>query len=187
MAQRNIDPEQVEQFVTLFGGCQRRLYLYLLTLLPGADDADDVFQNINLVLWRKFAAYQPDTNFFAWACQIARYEVLDHQRRRARQVPTLSVEVLDQIAAEALDGADVWEEHRQALHACLQKLRDADRQLIEQRYAPGQTGRQLAQRLGRPENSVYLSIGRIRRTLFECIHRRLQAAQLPPARRKGDA
>ena len=42
-------------------------------------DAEDVLQEANLVLWRKFDQYQEGTNFFAWACQIIRYEVLKYQ------------------------------------------------------------------------------------------------------------
>jgi RNA polymerase sigma-70 factor (ECF subfamily) len=43
------------------------------------------------------------------------------------------------------------------------------------RYAPGETGKNLAEQIGRPSNSVYQSLGRIRRTLMECIQRRLAA------------
>jgi RNA polymerase sigma-70 factor (ECF subfamily) len=58
---------------------------------------------------------------------------------------------------------------------CLQKLKARDRELIQQRYAPGESGKHLAGALGRPANSVYQSLGRIRRTLWECIQRRLSA------------
>ena len=42
---------------------------------------------------------------------------------------------------------------------CLGKLRDKDRELIERRYTPGETGTSLAEFLERPVNSVYQSLG----------------------------
>ena len=55
------------------------------------------------------------------------------------------------------------EARRLALLACLGKLRKADRELIEERYASGENGLSVARKLGRPANSVYQSLGRIRR------------------------
>ncbi|MHC4875766.1 MAG: sigma factor-like helix-turn-helix DNA-binding protein, partial [Planctomycetota bacterium] len=71
---------------------------------------------------------------------------------------------------ESQDDLDL---RRSALSECLKKLRPGDRELIQQRYAPGSSGRDVAESLGRPMNSVYQSIGRIRKSLFECINRRL--------------
>ena len=79
-----------EEFMALYSGHQRRLYLYVMTLLPASVDAEDVLQETNLVLWRKFDQYLPGTNFFAWACQITRYEVLKY-RERQRGPPDCSI------------------------------------------------------------------------------------------------
>ena len=90
-----------EQFMALYSGHQRRLYLYTMTLLPASVDAEDVLQETNLVLWRKFDQYQPGTNFFAWACRITRYEVLKYRERRARAARLLDPDVFDQLAEVA--------------------------------------------------------------------------------------
>ena len=76
-------------------------------------------------------------------------------------------------SAEALERSDEFEQRRVALVECLAKLRPKDRDLIEQRYAPGERGKRLAEQLGRPANSVYQTLGRIRRVLMECIQRRM--------------
>lgn len=72
-----------------------------------------------------------------------------------------------------VEQVDELESRRLALKHCLGKLRDKDRDLIESRYAPGERGKDLASQIGRPANSVYQSLGRIRRTLMECIQRQL--------------
>ena len=59
---------------------------------------------------------------------------------------------------------------------CIEHLRARDRELIRQRYAAGESGKDLAENIGRPANSVYQSLGRIRRTLLECIQRRMATA-----------
>ena len=55
------------------------------------------------------------------------------------------------------------------------KLQQEDRDLIQRRSQPGHSGTEIAEVLGRPANSVYQSLGRIRRTLLECVQRRLSA------------
>jgi RNA polymerase sigma-70 factor, ECF subfamily len=87
----------------------------------------------------------------------------------------LSDSFLEVIAAEARDNADDLEDRRQALLLCLSRLAPADRELIRLRYAPTETGKGLAQKLGRPANSVYQSLSRVRRALLECVKRRLAA------------
>jgi RNA polymerase sigma-70 factor (ECF subfamily) len=56
---------------------------------------------------------------------------------------------------------------------CLKKLKAPDRELVRRRYAPGSSGKSVAEVLDRPANSVYQSLGRIRRTLLECVNRQL--------------
>ena len=78
------EAQRGERFMALYSSHQRRLYLYTVTLMCGAADAEDVFQEANLVLWQKFSQYQEGTNFFAWACQIIRHKAMKHREKRAR-------------------------------------------------------------------------------------------------------
>ena len=162
-----------DEFVQLFTRHQRRLYLFILAQVPHPVDAEEILQETNVIIWQKCDSFRPGSNFFAWACQIAKYEVLKQRDKRRRERLHFSDRFVEQMAADALAGADELEQRRQALIDCLGKLRSNDRELIERRYAPGETGKSVADFLGRPANSVYQSLGRIRRALLECIHRRL--------------
>jgi RNA polymerase sigma-70 factor (ECF subfamily) len=160
-----------EQFMTLYSGHQRRLYLYTMTLLPASVDAEDVLQQTNLVLWRKFDEYRPGTNFFAWACQITRYEVLKYRERRARAAKLLDPDVFDQLADVAIDHVEHLDEfHRLALLDCMQRLSPADRDLMRRRYAEAAEVRAIAADMNRSPNAVSKSLGRIRRLLLDCIN-----------------
>ena len=165
-------------FVQLFTKFQRRIYLFILFKVPHPFDADEILQETNLVIWRKCDQFQMGTNFLAWACQIATFEVLKFRDRSRRDRLYFSDEFIEQIGEAALDNAEHLEERRNALVTCLGKLREKDRELIQCRYAPDEKGINLARRLGRPANSVYQSLGRIRRTLLECINRRLRAESI---------
>lgn len=161
------------EFVQLFTRHQRRLYLYILSQVPNPVAAEEILQDANVVIWSKFRQFQAGTNFLAWCTQIANYEILKHRARQKREKLQFSDEFLQHIAQESLARSDELERRREALIECLQKLKPRDRELIQRRYAPGESGKHLAETLGRPSNSVYQSLGRIRRTLWECIQRRL--------------
>ena len=163
-----------EDFVQLFTKWQRRLFLFILAQVPNLVDAEEVLQETNLVIWRKAHTFQPGTNFYGWCCRIAVLEVLKHRERHRRSAIALSDSFLEVIAAEARDNAEDLEDRRQALLLCLGRLDSADRELIRLRCAT-ETGKSLAQKLGRPANSVYQSLSRIRRALLECVKRRLAA------------
>ena len=159
-----------EQFVSLYSGHQRRLYLYTLTLLPTLIDAEDVLQEANLVLWRKFDQYQPGTNFFAWACRIIHYEVLKYREKHARAAKLLEPDVLDRLAQLAVENVEHLDEfHRRALIDCMARLSLGDRELIRQRYLEAMAVQAMAAAMNRSPNAVSKSLGRIRRLLLDCI------------------
>jgi RNA polymerase sigma-70 factor (ECF subfamily) len=164
-------------FIRDFTRFQRPVFLFVLSQVPNPVEAEEILQETNIVIWKKFAAYEPGTNFLAWACQIARFEVLKFLDRNRRDRHYFNDDLMDKLAAEALESADEWDLRREALSACLQKLRAKDRELIQQRYSPEEAGHTLGEQTGRPMNSIYQSLGRIRRTLHECIQRYLTAVE----------
>ena len=161
------------EFVQLFTRHQRRLFLYILSQIHNPAEAEEIQQEANVVIWSKFAQFREGTNFLAWVSQIANFEVMKFRSRRKRDKIQFSDDFLETVSKEALERSDELEERRAALTECIEKLRPKDKELIQQRYAPGEKGKHLAEQMGRPANSVYQSLGRIRRTLMECIQRRM--------------
>lgn len=167
-----------DEFVQLFTRSQRSLYLHILALLPNPLDAEEVLQETNVIIWNKCHQFEMGTNFLAWARQIATYEVLRLREKKARDRHQFSEEFIHRIAEEVELEDPHLEARRRALMTCLGTLRPADRELIQYRYAEGQSGQSVAELLGRPANSVYQSLGRIRRALAECVKKRLAAGGL---------
>ena len=170
-----VNPPPSAEFIQLFTKTQRSIFLYILSLVPRPVDAEEILQETNLIVWTKSHQFQPGTNFRAWASQIAYYEVLKYRERKQRDKLHFNPELLEMIAAESLQQADLLDRRRQALADCLLKLRETDRALIQSRYSPDGEGPGIADQLGRPINSIYQSLSRIRKVLLECINRRLAA------------
>jgi RNA polymerase sigma-70 factor, ECF subfamily len=170
-----VSPDKSKLFLRLFLQNERRLYAYILTLLPHRADADDVLQQVSLVLWDKFDTDDPPADFAAWGCRIAYFKVLDfykhHQRSRVRFSQALLERVADTAAEHA--GALQLDERREALAYCIEKLTPRDRDLLGRRFAQGATTRSAAAELGRSIEAVYKALAKIRHTLFDCVTRRL--------------
>lgn len=172
-------PGPPDDFVRQFTQVQRSLYLFILPLVSSTADADEVLQETNVVILTKWRQFEAGTHFLAWCRAIARLEVFRFRRSRHHRVHLLGDDVIELLANQAEEAPPDLDLRRQALTECLGKLRAPDRELIQQRYAPGMTGDDVAHQLGRPANSVYQSIGRVRRVLLECIRRRLATGGAP--------
>ncbi|MFK7818806.1 MAG: sigma-70 family RNA polymerase sigma factor [Planctomycetaceae bacterium] len=168
-------PSPSEEFVQLFTRHQRRVYLFILSQIPDATEAEEVLQEANVVILRKCDQFEMGTNFLAWACSVARFEILKHHDRHKRDRHYFSSEFLELVARETVKRDAITEMRREALTGCIQKLNDVDRELVQLRYATGNDGNTVAEKLGRPRNSIYQSLGRIRKVLLDCVNRTLTA------------
>lgn len=162
-----------EEFVQLFTRNQRRLFLLILSQVGKIQDAEEILQETNCVILKKHPQFEAGTNFFAWTAQIATFEILRFRQKHGRSKVRFTDQFLDVIAVEAVAAGENLDERREALELCLQKLRAKDRKLIQTRYQPATSAKAAAESVGRSANSVYQSLGRIRRTLLECISRNL--------------
>ncbi len=164
-----------EEFVRLFSAHQRPLFLYILPLVGSTSDADEVLQETSVIMWGKRHQFQPGTSFLAWARAIARLEVFRFRRRHRGRTFSAGGDLLEQIAEKSEQVCQQAEARQEALRECLKRLRPHDRRLIQLRYLPGASGDDVARQTGRPVNSVYQSLSRIRQKLADCIERRLAA------------
>lgn len=161
------------EFAALLAEHLARLYGYIYALCLNADDADDLLQQTCTVMWQKFDQFEAGTNFVAWACQIARFEVLKLDDRRRRQGKLLN-ELAQEKLAEAAAASRVNEEPArfESLVRCLEKLSAQDRAMVEACYGHRVPVRQFAERIERSPQSVHNSLKRIRLSLLDCVRRR---------------
>lgn len=171
----NAEERRVE-FARVFAKHDRWLYAYLVTLLGNPADAEEVFQEVCVVLWREYEVFDTSTNFMKWASAIAHHQVLRFRRIQGRRERQLSEVTLELVVQDAVEEGAVFESRRTALHRCLQKLPPSDRDVVAACYAaPRRSFKEAATELGRPENTVYKALQRIRRALHLCIDRQIAA------------
>jgi len=89
--------------------------------VPSAADADDIIQETSLALWQKFGDFDPQRDFFRWACGVAFVEVLRFRRRTAKDKLWFNDELLELISSELLERKDNRELRREALRECIKK------------------------------------------------------------------
>lgn len=158
-----------EEFARLFARHARQIYAFIMTLVFSHHDAEEVFQNTNVVLWDKFGEFRTGTNFFAWASRIAYFEVLNLMKQR--RFPLLSDQAIDALAAEATAISDQSTTRMDALSDCLDRLTPADREMIQDRYYYQRAPKEIAAMRSRSLDSVYRALSRIHNLLLNCVER----------------
>ncbi len=165
--------EASAEYVGLVMRSQRRLYAFIYALLRRPADAEDVLQETNLVLWKKAAEFTPGTDFTAWACRIAQFQVMAFRKRHQRTREYFDHVLLAQLAEDATIQMEGFDDRQHALLECVKTLKPAARDLIARRYEPGGSVNAMAERSGRSPKAVSEALRRVREALLRCIERRL--------------
>jgi RNA polymerase sigma-70 factor (ECF subfamily) len=170
-----VETARTELLVRLLTRHQDELFRYIFALLPHEEDARDVLQETSVALYRKFAEYDPGKPFLAWAYRFAYLEVLKQRERNQRRSRYFSRELIERLALERQEQEPVLQERLQALELCLHELPPDDRELIRQRYQNQKRTEEMVEQLGSSRRTFFRKLDRIRRSLLECINRRMAA------------
>jgi RNA polymerase sigma-70 factor, ECF subfamily len=168
------DTERTAEFVAIFSVHNRRIYAFVRALVHNRADSDEVFQETCAALWAKFDQFRPGSNFWSWACAVARFEALRFLRRDRLHSRLFSDAFYDVVERRAVESEGMLDALPDALADCYAKLDDRKRELVDRMYRPDGTPKKVAAELGQSPNSVYKALQRIHQTLFECIQERLK-------------
>ncbi len=161
--------EHDPSFVELFVKNQRRVYGYIMTVVPDCNEADDLFQQTSMVLWEKAGEFRPDGDFLCWACGIAHNVVRNWRVKKRRDRHCFSDELVSRIAQVYSEKSAWLEEALAALGKCMDEIEPFDRQLLDLCYKGDRSIREISQELGRTEAAVYQRLYRVRARLLDCI------------------
>jgi RNA polymerase sigma-70 factor (ECF subfamily) len=157
-----------EAFLKEFAHHHDRLFAYLFSLLPHRPDAEDVFQRTSLVLWQKFDQWEPGTDFLAWACGVAFYEVRNFVRVASRDRLRFGEGLLESLSRDREASLRRRDERVAALQECLKKLDRQERELLERAYVDEESIRELARRDGQAAQTLYNRLNLVRKKLLLC-------------------
>lgn len=172
------DQSRDDQFIALLMAHQGQIFGYIYAAVRNLDDADELYQQTSLVLWRKFSHYQLGSDFARWACKAAKYEILHFQRDRRRSAICFSDQALTNLAeAQTSRDDEMGVFEQQILAECVNELSPDDQQVVRLRYGQQNSIKQVADTLQRSVQTLYNSLSRIRRALFDCVHLKLEQEQ----------
>jgi RNA polymerase sigma-70 factor, ECF subfamily len=163
------DDQGTSEFVELFVCFQRAVYGYILTIVANVNDADEIFQETSLILWKKRDDFDPNADFLPWACGIARQVARNHRAKQGRDRHWFSEPFLEQLAVARSDRSEWLDSALKSLGECLDRLSDNQRRLLELRYAGKLSIERVAEQLKYPANAIYQRLHRIRQRLHDCV------------------
>lgn len=156
------------RFLKLYLGLRPALWAYLRGLLGSAQDADDVCQEVSLVLWERFAEYDDRYPLLAWALGIARNHAARWRQAHRRDPAWLPADVEEKLARTAAELEEELAGRRRALELCIEKLGANARELLTLRYTRQLSLQQISRMRGMSLNAVNKALGKIRQFLSEC-------------------
>ncbi|MFW6162483.1 MAG: RNA polymerase sigma factor [Planctomycetota bacterium] len=144
---------------------------YVGALTGGAAEGEDIVHQAFLAAFDRLAAgreFEGDAG--AWLRATARNMVYGWWREQ-RRMPQDVAERLKQVADEADDALThaARREVRAALDRCLDKLPDAERRLVADRYEQGLRVTEMAERLRCKAATLRVRLFRIRQALRRCV------------------
>lgn len=173
------ESERHDRFLRSFTAHEPAIRAFVRRLLPTRADADDVMQDVSVVLWKKFGEFRDDGDFRAWAFGVARFAVLAWRRDKARDRLVLDESVVARLADESIEHEPAFQRQRDALENCLRKVTPTQRSLLMKAYQPELRIQDVARDSGRSVPGFYQWLHRVRRMLLLCIRRALSEVPTP--------
>ena len=168
------------RFLSEFLPAEPVLKSYLLAATGDMHAADDLLQRVSSVLWEKIDQYDEGRPFRSWALGIARLEVLKWRQGLARSREALSADTLAALADTAADMAAEIDERLVLLRRCVEGLAGKTREILRLRYWQRLPIQQVASQVNKSVAAVEMVLVRARRSLRECVERRLARTEERP-------
>jgi RNA polymerase sigma-70 factor, ECF subfamily len=151
---------------------------FILGLVSDFSAADDVLQEVCLVVTRRASTFDIDTDFKAWARSIARLKVKEYIRQRQKLPYLLSEEAMDAVVSAVEDDDQGWEVRRQALTHCIKTIAPQAKKIIELRYYQGLPPPDIAKTVAWSLGAVNVQLSRVREFLRNCVKQKLAMEDL---------
>lgn len=147
---------------------------YLIALTLDFQVAEEIFQDVSLVVVAEANKNTDVKNVPAWVREIARRRISEYYRKRSRQSPTTPfseslAEVIDQSFAENENLLHEQQTRMYLLLDCLKRLTGRSQELVRGFYHNRQSLQQLATSLGWQVDSVKVALSRARKVVGDCV------------------
>lgn len=144
---------------------------YARAIVGSRDSAEDIFQDLVMLVMRKHGDIPNADAVPGWTRRATRFLALKRLQRQSRERPVMDEELVGLIERDWADMGfqDSGNGYIAALARCRERLPAKSREILELRYDADMNCQQIAERLSRPLNTVYVMITRLHRALEKCI------------------
>ena len=165
--------DQEKSFLEVYLKHQDEIRAYVNAVERQASARDDIFQEVSMVLVKKFESYNSEQPFSYWAKGVAKNVILNRWKKVGRSKILFSEEVMEVIRDSFEKVEEESSDQRTALRDCIKKLPINSRQILTHKYEDRLSVEDVAQKVNRSFESVKKTFFRLRTKLRECIEMKL--------------
>jgi RNA polymerase sigma-70 factor (ECF subfamily) len=169
---RRVADKDSSALKTLYERTSSKLYGICLRLLGDEAEAQDMLQEVYVIVWRKAALFDPaKAGVITWTATLARNKAIDRLRRR--RGPDEELDAASEISDDSPSSLEVLEQAQDAsrLQNCLEELDERARTLIRSAFFDGASYPELAAREAVPLPTMKSWIRRGLLRLRGCLER----------------
>jgi RNA polymerase sigma-70 factor, ECF subfamily len=144
-----------DAFEKLFHLYHKKVYLFAVRLLPSAEDAEEVVQNVFLSIWNQREKLYISVSFSSYLFGIVRHMVYSFIERKVRHEAFVEYYIEHNLEYSFVTEEDVlFRELENLLHRLIQELPERRREIFKLSRVEGLSYKEISERLGISENTV---------------------------------
>jgi len=166
---KQIAERDLEAFEGLSRYIEKKLFVYLTSLLNSVEAAEEILNDVLLAIWRQASLYQERAKPLTWIFAIARNKAFDRLKRR----PLVILEEGEDLEAllEPEQDHENRFANRELVRRALSGLSDEHREVIELVFYAGFSYAEIAEIVHIPINTVKTRMHHAKRNLREALKR----------------
>lgn len=161
-------PDLQKKFLQELNENQRIVHKICKIYTDNPTDHEDLFQEIVIQLWNSYPNFRGEAKFSTWMYRIGLNTALALFRKRDRQVPTHTMETMEQIKIHDETDPEI-EEQVKAMYDAIHRLSDVEKALIMM-YLDDKPYKEIAEILGITEGNARVKMNRAKEKLKTLIH-----------------
>ncbi len=168
-----IQGSKEKEFMGFVVSNQKRIFSYIITMVPSHSDAEDILQDTMTIMWQKFDEFERGSNFVAWGIAIAKFRIMKYRRSTVASKLRLDDDVLGLLEKQSDGMLKKLDDRLDALRNCIKKLSGKESTLLKMRYDQEQSFQKIGSSVGLTSPAVFKAISQIHCKLMRCIKRTL--------------
>jgi RNA polymerase sigma-70 factor (ECF subfamily) len=159
------DGEAFDRLYTLY---HDRIFRFAVKRLRDAAEAEDVCQDVFLQIHRCIGSFEGRSSLLTWMFGIAHHQVCRRYRKRSHETLSLDAPEAREVKAEQVSTDREVEAHRIFVlcnRAIDEQLGEVQRKVFQLRYAENYSTKEIAERMGKSNQAIKISLFRSRQTL----------------------